>query len=99
MSDSGDYARRERHLSTTPPRRQWVTHRSASLARHAVCVQHRSTLHQARDDLAVELRHRVAPDAGQPVGEDEAALTVVADPVAGELLVDERLHPGVGFFG
>src|SRR2546427_8753052 len=64
-----------------------------------VVVEQGPALHEAGDDIAVELRHRVAAGAGQAVGQDEAALAVVADPVAGELLIDERLHPGIGFFG
>src|SRR5205809_3234363 len=55
--------------------------------------------HEAADDLAIELRHRVAAQGRQPVRQDEATPAALADPVAGELLVDERLHPRIGLFG
>src|SRR5437879_12051912 len=74
-------------------------YRRPTVAGDAELVEQGAAPHEAADDLAVELRHRVAAQGRQPVRQDEATPAALADPVAGELLVDERLHPRIGLFG
>src|SRR5882762_2063310 len=74
-------------------------HRRPASPRDAEIVEQSAAAHEATDDLAVELGHGVAAQGRQPVRQDEAAPAVLADPVACELLVDERLHPRIGLLG
>src|SRR5437773_11863006 len=71
-------------------------YRRPAAAGDSELVEQGAAAHEAADDLAIELRHRVAAQGRQPVRQDEATPAALADPVAGELLADGRLHPRLG---
>src|SRR5262245_19653565 len=89
----GDYDRAMRPMSINAPASS-----AGGALEHGRIVENRRSLNETHDDLPVEPGHGVT-GRSDPVGQRVTAVAVLADVVACEILVDQRLHPGVRLLG
>src|SRR5262245_42243559 len=88
-----DYDRAMRPMSINAPASS-----AGGALEHGRVVEDRRPLNEAHDDLPVEPGHGIT-GRSDPVGQRVTAVAALADVVAGEILVDQRLHPGVRLLG